>query len=75
MAHNFREMFFIGQNFKHVNILFLNFWFWYLVFISHHTKEIFYVSTNLWETSHEIKTTFLLVSDIDVEKTCFLMLN
>ena len=39
-------------------------------FNSHHTKEILYVNTNFlgnqpWNTYHE------LVSDIDVEKTCF----
>ena len=40
------------------------------VFFSHH--EVCMSIQNLWETNHEVKT-FLIVSDIDVEKTPFSM--
>ena len=73
MVYSFRKMFFIFQYLKHVHMTysFLELLiFFCLEFISHHTKEILYVNTNFmgnqsWNTNHE------LVSNIDVEKTCF----
>ena len=64
---------FIGQNLKHVHMTyyFLELLILFcLEFISHHTKEILNLNTNFmenqpWNTNHE------LVSNIDVEKTCF----
>ena len=81
LAYSFREIFFIGQNLKLVQMTYsfleLLIFFWLtldiscLEFISHYTKEILYVNTNFlgnqsWNTYHEF------VFDIDVEKTCFL---
>ena len=77
LAYSFREIFFIGQNLKLVQMTYsfleLLIFFWLtldiscLEFISHYTKEILYVNTNFmgnqsWNTNHE------LVSDIDLEK-------
>ena len=68
-------MFFIDERLKHIHMTysFLELLiFFCLEFISHYTKEILYVNTNFvgnqsWNTNHE------LVSNIDIEKTSFLM--
>ena len=87
MAHNFRKMFFIGQNLKHVSmtysflellIIFLStlveiFIIWGL-FLTTSKKYCMLIQTPK-KTNHEIKTkrySFSLVSDNDVEKFCFL---
>ena len=45
-----------------------------LKFVSHHIKEILYVNTkSKWNQSWK-KKSFSLVSDIDVEKSCFLLI-
>ena len=44
-----------------------------LKFVSHYIKEILYVNTGPNETNHE-KKTFSVVSDTDVEKSCFLLM-
>ena len=77
MVYSFQKMFFIGQNLNHVHMThsFVQLLiFFCLEFISHHTKEILYVNTNFmgnksWNTNHQ------LVSNIDVEKTCFFNVN
>ena len=46
--------------------------FLFLKFISHHTKEILYVNTNLRETSHELKANiFSLFLILMLKKTVF----
>ena len=69
-------MLFIGQNLKHIHMTYsfleLLIFFWltldisYLEFISHRIKEIL-MGNQSWNTNQE------LVSDIDVQKSCFLM--
>ena len=63
-------MFFIGQNLKHVHMTFS--FHEYLIFFWPTLDEMLYVKTNFmgsqsWNTNHEP------VSDIDIEKTSFLM--
>ena len=70
-AHSF-DIFFSGT----FDLLFINsnIYIYCLEFISHHMKEIFRQIQTPKETNHKIKAKryiFSLVSDIDVEKSCF----
>ena len=75
-------MYFICQNLEHIHMtcsfleLFVFFWLtlvdiWCLEFISHHTEEIVCEYELHGKPIMKWKQTFSLVSDIDVEKTCF----
>ena len=67
MVHSFEKMLFIGQNLKHVHMAYslvelLIFW---------PKKYCMWIQTS-WETNHQSwNTNHQLVSNIDVEKTCF----
>ena len=59
LAYNFRKMFFIGQNLKHVHMTYS-----FLELLNMYVN-INFMGNQSWNTIHE------LVSDINVEKTCF----
>ena len=81
MAYSFQKMFFIGQNLKHIHMMYyflkLLIFFWLtlhcLEFISDHAKEVLHVKKYKLHGKPIMKwkQRFSLVSAIDVEKTSF----
>ena len=78
LAYIFQKMLFIGQDLKHVHVRYsflgLLIYFWltlveYLVFGTHLSPH--QMNTNFMGNQPWNKKTFSLVSDINVEKTCF----